>query len=71
MNTALRDLASGSVLFRHSSRADDNARQLRKAREQERADRTTETHAQDSLEQAITRLEERIRHRNAPREEKP
>ena len=67
LNTLLRDILTGSVLFRHSSQADDNARQIQRAREQDRAARHARTQDQDRLDQALTRLEDRISQREAPR----
>ena len=60
LNTIFRDLATGNFLFRHSSGADDAARQLEKARNQERSERTTELQAQHRFDQALERLERRI-----------
>ncbi len=71
LNTVLRDLATGSFLFRHSSKADASARQLEKAGNQDRAARTRELQAQDRFKQALERLEERIHQRDAKRDEQP
>ena len=60
LNTTIRDLGTGNFLFRHSSEADDAARQFEKARNQDRSARTTELQAQHRFNQVLERLERHI-----------
>ncbi len=63
LNTTIRDLATGSFLFRHSSRVDAAARQMEKARNQDRAAKNRELQAHDRFDQALEHLEQHIHQR--------
>ena len=67
INTALRDLVTGRFLFRHSSSADEWARQLDKHTEQDQAVRTQELEAMDRLNRALDRVERHLEEKDKGR----
>ena len=60
INTALRDLVTGRFLFRHSSSADDGARNSKSTRNRTRPPGPQELEAMDRLNRALDRVERHI-----------